>query len=143
MFTSEGKMASKNILDAQEAATKLSGEILVAEDVVMNQMLIQRFLEKLGAKVTLADNGVVAVNLAQQHHYDLVYMDMQMPLMSGVDAVRQLREMNYMAPIVMLTANATLEDRNICREAGCNDFLTKPINREQLTRITEQYLKTP
>jgi CheY-like chemotaxis protein len=83
---------------------------------------------------------VVALNLAQQHDYDLIYMDMQMPVMSGVDAVKALRDKNYAGPIVMLTANATLADRNLCKEVGSNDFLTKPVNRQQLYETTKKIL---
>lgn len=140
--SAEEILAPRNTENAEEAVVKVAGEILVVEDVVMNQMLIKRLLERMGAKVTVADNGVAAINLAEQHDYDLIYMDMQMPVMSGLDAVKQLREKKYSGPIVMLTANATLEDRNLCKDAGSNDFLTKPINREQLSRITQKYLKS-
>jgi CheY-like chemotaxis protein len=91
--------------------------------------------------VTIAENGAVAVNLAEQHSYDLIYMDMQMPVMSGLAAVESLRAKNYTGPIVMLTANATYDDRNQCNEAGSNDYLTKPIIREKLYEITKRYLK--
>jgi CheY-like chemotaxis protein len=67
-------------------------------------------------------------------------MDMQMPEMSGVDAVKTLRDGDYSGPIVMLTANVTMEDRRRCKEAGSSDFLTKPIDRQQLYKVTEKYL---
>jgi signal transduction histidine kinase/ActR/RegA family two-component response regulator len=119
----------------------LTGEILLAEDNDLNQQLIMMYLEKIGARVTLACNGAIAVTLAQQHTYDLIYMDMQMPIMSGSDAVKKLRESHYSGPIVMLTANATLEDRKLCKQAGSNDFLTKPIVRQKLYDVTATYLK--
>ena len=109
----------------------------------MNQQLIQRMLEKMGASVTLAENGDVAVKMALQQKYDLIYMDMQMPIMSGLDAVKKLRQHHYTGPIVMLTANVTLEDRNLCNQAGSNDFLTKPINRQQLYQTSAKYLTSP
>jgi CheY-like chemotaxis protein len=120
---------------------KLSGEILLAEDNLLNQQLVQRLLEKMGATVTVAENGAVAVNLAQQNHYDLIYMDMQMPVVSGIDAVRTLRNNDYTCPIVMLTANTTLEDRALCKDAGSDGFLAKPIDTEKLYEVTEKYLK--
>jgi CheY-like chemotaxis protein len=121
-------------------AQNLNGEVLLVEDNEMIQQLIKTYLTKMGLTVAVAENGVVAVNLAQQHQYDLIFMDMQMPVMSGIDAVRVLRDNQYQGPIVMLTANATLADRNLCKEAGSDDFMTKPINRQQLYEITQQYL---
>ena len=134
----------KNIQQDEQSPApqaKLSGTILLAEDNLMNQQLIQRLLEKMGTSVMLAENGEVAVKLALQQHFDLIFMDMQMPMMSGLDAVKVLRERNYPGPIVMLTANVTLEDRNLCSQAGSNDFLTKPINREKMYQITKKYLE--
>ena len=123
-----------------ETLNTLRGDILLVEDNHLNQQLIQMYLQKMGASVTVAENGAVAVSLAKQHNYDLIYMDMQMPVLSGPDAVRMLRENNYSGPIVMLTANVTLDDRNLCEQAGSNDFLTKPIDRQKLFSITERYL---
>ncbi|MGD8639504.1 MAG: ATP-binding protein [Gammaproteobacteria bacterium] len=119
----------------------LAGSVLLAEDNPTNLQLISMLLRKMGADVSSAENGDVAVKMAQQNHYDLVYMDMQMPVLSGVDAVSILRSQNYDQPIVALTANATNEDKIRCVNAGCNDFLTKPISREKLYDITSKYLQ--
>jgi CheY-like chemotaxis protein len=118
----------------------LSGHILLAEDNKTNQQLLSLFLRKMGAEVSVADNGEAAVKLAQQNHYDLIFMDMQMPVLSGVDAVKMLRKQGYDQPIVALTANATNEDKMKCITAGCNDFLTKPVPREKLYGMTSNYL---
>jgi CheY-like chemotaxis protein len=126
---------------AQMPEPKLAGEVLLVEDNEMIQQLIKTYLIKMGLSVTLAENGVIAVSLAQQHKYDLIYMDMQMPVMSGIDAVKVLRENDYQGPIVMLTANATLADRNLCKNMGSDDFLTKPVNRQQLYETTKKYLQ--
>lgn len=120
--------------------TQLSGNILLAEDNQMIQDLVRRFLEKYPVQLTFVDNGAQAVETAQQTHFDLIFMDMQMPVMSGLEAVQLLRNNDYHGPIVMLTANATLDDRNACKVAGSSDFLTKPINREQLYSVVEKYL---
>lgn len=120
----------------------LKGNVLLVEDNLTNQNLITMYLEKMGANVTCANNGSVAVKLAHQHNYDLIYMDMQMPVMSGVDAVKILREEGYSAPIVMLTANATTEDQSAGLAAGANDYVTKPIIRQKLYKATAKYLKT-
>ena len=128
-------------VQSQIPVDKLSGNILLAEDNQLIQQFVQRLLEKMGATVTTAANGKIAVELAQNKHFDLIYMDMQMPEMSGVDAVETLRAKNYSGPIVMLTANVTPEDRARCKEAGSNDFLAKPIDRHQLYKVTEKYIQ--
>ena len=120
----------------------LSGHILLAEDNHTNQQLLSMLLGKMGADVSIAENGDVAVKMAQQNHYDLIYMDMQMPSLSGVDAVKMLRARNYDQPVVALTANATNEDKMMCINAGCNDFLTKPVPRKKLYDMTSRYLQT-
>ena len=120
----------------------LSGHILLAEDNPTNQQLLSLFLRKMGAEVSIAGNGEIAVTMAQQNHYDLIFMDMQMPVLSGVDAVKMLRDQGYDYPIVALTANATNEDKMLCINAGCNDFLTKPVPRQKLYNMTSKYLQT-
>lgn len=119
----------------------LSGHILLAEDNPTNQQLLSLFLKKMGAEVSVAEDGDMAVKMAKQYRYDLVYMDMQMPVLSGVDAVKTLRLQGYDQPIVALTANATNEDKTLCINAGCNDFLTKPILRQTLYDMTAKYLQ--
>lgn len=145
----DGKLLT-NLADIQESQQteqalisepELSGEVLLVEDNELIQQLIQSYLHKMGLTVTLAENGEVAVRLALQKPYDLIYMDMQMPVMSGIDAVKALRSNKYQHSIVMLTANATLEDRNLCKAIGSNDFVTKPINRHQLYVVTQKYLQ--
>lgn len=118
----------------------LQGSVLLAEDNPENQKLLSLFLEKMGARVTIVENGQEAVDKAINSNFDLLYMDMQMPLVSGVEATKILRERGYTGAIVALTANATSEDRNLCLQAGCNDFLTKPVNRERLYEMSARYL---
>ncbi|MDH5445115.1 MAG: response regulator [Gammaproteobacteria bacterium] len=120
--------------------SNLSGTILLVEDNKTNQNLIASLLRKMGASVTCANDGKEAMELALRQQYDLIYMDMQMPVMSGLEAIKQLRANYYRAPIVALTANATREDRQSCLDAGCNDYLTKPVNRERLYSLTAKYL---
>ena len=120
----------------------LRGNILLVEDNAVNQELIQMYLEKMGANVTCAGNGSIAVSLAKRQSYDLIYMDMQMPVMSGMEAVKILRKEGHSEPIVMLTANATSDDKSQCMDAGANDFVTKPIIRQTLYKTTARYLET-
>jgi len=119
---------------------KLAGKVLVAEDNENNQKLIQFNLEKMGLKVVAVDNGKKAVETALAGDFDLIFMDMQMPVMGGLEAVVELRYNNYQQPIVALTANALQEDKDNCLRAGCNNFVTKPIHYEQLYQVAKQYL---
>lgn len=142
LITSIDEITIDNETADQNLPVKLlTGNILLAEDNKTNQQLITMYLEKMGASVTCADNGEIAIKLAKQHSYDLVYMDMQMPVMPGIEAVCKLRDDGYSVPIVMLTANATAEDKTQCLQAGANDFVTKPIVRQTLYETTARYLK--
>ena len=118
--------------------------LLLAEDAPDNQRLIMYVLRKAGADVTLAENGAVAceLSLAAQHEgkpFDVVLMDMQMPIVDGYQAVRQLRQAGYHEPIIALTAHSMGSDRQVCLDAGCDDFATKPIDRATLISLIGDY----
>jgi len=120
-----------------EQPGKLDYNILLAEDGPDNQRLISFVLTKAGAKVTIAENGKIAVEmvrdaLQQGKPYDVILMDMQMPVLDGYGATGQLRCMKYQGPIVALTAHAMSGDRDKCIAAGCTDYATKPIDRAKL-----------
>lgn len=119
---------------------KLSGNILLAEDNIDNQELFSIFLERIGVDVTIAENGKIAVEATEKHDFDLILMDIQMPVMGGIEAVKLLRKKNFKKPIVAVTANAMIEDRKDCLDAGCDDFLAKPVNAEKFSQILEKYL---
>ena len=119
---------------------RLEGEILLVEDSTDNQALISMYIRKTGARVTMADNGQRAIELALEKNYDLILMDMQMPIMGGVDAVKWLRQTGNQTPIVMLTANAMKAERDKCINLGANDFLTKPIESAQFYQALARYL---
>ncbi|MEP6792090.1 MAG: response regulator, partial [Ramlibacter sp.] len=104
--------------------------ILLVEDNDINQMVASEMLQDAGLVVDIADNGEIALQMVQKEHYDLVFMDMQMPVMDGVTATREIRKLSRFAdlPIVAMTANAMEQDRNLCIQAGMNDTVIKPID---------------
>ena len=114
--------------------------ILLAEDNLVNQQVLKGLLEHLGAAVTVADNGEVALEQFRQGGFDLVFMDCQMPVLDGFEAARRIRawEQNepgrHPVPIVALTANALAGDRDACLAAGMSDYLAKPITMASLTK---------
>src|SRR5262249_17754177 len=120
---------------------QLNGRILFAEDGLDNQRLISTHLRKAGAEVVIADNGKIAVDLMAAEQFDLVIMDMQMPVLDGYGAASKLRSRGCTHPIIALTAHAMAEDRAKCLAAGCTDYLTKPIERDKLLRTVASYLK--
>jgi len=119
------------------SGSERSLRILLAEDGLDNQKLIKWMLErKFGADVTLVDDGVKAVERAIESEsdkpFDLILMDVQMPILDGLSAARQLRESNYLKPIIALTAHASSIDIDSSMEAGCNFHISKPIDWERL-----------
>ncbi len=116
--------------------------ILLVEDNPINQQVAVEVLENAGIRVDVANNGVEAVDAASQHHYDLVLMDIQMPVMDGYEAARHIRARYSELPILAMTAHVSPEDRVRCNEAGMNDHLAKPINPQELYRKLSQYLPT-
>jgi CheY-like chemotaxis protein len=126
-------------------AVLLSGRILLAEDGPDNQRLISHILTKAGAEVTIVDNGKKAFDAAKTaanagHPFDLILMDMQMPIMDGYEATMALREEGYTGWIVALTAHAMASDRQKCLNAGCNDYATKPIQRKEFFATLAKYV---
>ena len=116
------------------------GKALVAEDNPSNQKLMQILLQKLGLEVVLADDGVQAVEKGTAGSYDIILMDMQMPNMNGYDATRQLRSQGVKTPIIAVTANAMCGDEQKCLDAGCDGYLSKPIDRTKLNEIIGQFI---
>ena len=119
---------------------KFKGNVLVVEDTPALQMLLRRILEAMGVRVTTADNGQKAVDLITDHAYDLILMDMQMPVMDGIEATRVLRMRGVSTPVYALTANVMVKHREQFEEAGCDGFLGKPIDKESLRNVLSQHL---
>lgn len=130
-------------IEATEPTT--SNKILVVEDNKINQKVIKSILKKAGIVPEVANNGQEALEIMQEVAFDLILMDMQMPIMDGTECTRQIRSGNSgvkrpQLPIVALTANAMNEDRQACYDAGMNDYLSKPVTLETLNRILAKWL---
>ncbi len=138
--TGPGDVVAAGRPAAAVEARALGGRVLLAEDSPDNQRLVTLYVEKTGAEIRVVNNGRSAVEEALAGDFDLVLMDMQMPLMDGIEATRILRQAGYPRPIVALTANAFKEDRERCAQAGCDDFLTKPIDRDAFHAVLAKYL---
>jgi len=127
---------------------QLDCRVLLAEDGPDNQRLLSLVLKKAGAEVTLAENGLIAHDKALAamnagNPFDIILMDMQMPVMDGYTATKRLREAKYEGPIVALTANTMAGDKEKCLQAGCDEYANKPIDREGLFGTIARALGNP
>jgi len=140
----------EEVVQAEKIERKISDKeikILLAEDNKVNQLVARQIIEKAGHKVSVANNGLEAVDLYSKNHFDLILMDIMMPEMDGLEAtwiIRQMERDKSMKniPIIALTANVLKEDRNKYISAGMNDFLSKPIRPELLLEKIDQLIQT-
>ncbi|MFK7827255.1 MAG: ATP-binding protein [Oligoflexales bacterium] len=118
-------------------------KILLAEDNKVNQVIVVAFLKSLGLKCDIANDGLEALEMAKHKQYDLIFMDMQMPHLDGLQATRKIKELkNYKdVMIVALTANAFNKDRQKCFDAGMIDYLSKPLTKKSLTSLLNNLFK--
>jgi len=122
---------------------KVKGKlILLVEDNLINQKIAEKMLDKIGLQAAIANNGKEAVDMMSSGDYkfDLILMDVQMPIMNGLDATRELRERHFDIPIIAMTANAMKGDREVCIEAGMNDYIGKPVKLDDLAKLIDKWL---
>lgn len=120
-----------------------NARVLVVEDSEANQMVAKAVLEKAGCEVELVSNGQAAIESAREHLFDIILMDLSMPVMDGLQATRLIREMDSgssKVPVIAMTANVFAEDRIKCMQAGMDDFVTKPIEQSRLLNRLAHWL---
>ena len=142
--TTWDEIQAKEFTHGPKTRPKLLGRILVAEDNTTNQKVIARMLGKWSCKYHIVANGIEALDMLRDTHFDLILMDCQMPEMDGYTATRLIRQgasPSKQIPIVALTANAISGDENLCVQAGMDGYLTKPVDMGDLEAILIQYLK--
>lgn len=131
----------------QPMADKTELKILVVDDLPMNVTMMVMMLEKLGLKSDTAENGQLAVEKQQQQQYDLIFMDWEMPVLDGIEATKQIRQQTKSSEqspwIIALTANASIRYKDICIEAGMNDYLAKPIAIDDLAARLKSLTVSP
>jgi CheY-like chemotaxis protein len=115
--------------------------ILLVEDVEFNIMVAEKMLQNWKATVDIANNGEIAVEKARDNKYDIILMDLQMPVMDGYTATRKIRESNNTTPIIALTASITMDIQGRAMEFGMNDCITKPFNPNDLISVILKYAK--
>jgi signal transduction histidine kinase/CheY-like chemotaxis protein len=118
-------------------------KVLVVEDAIVNQKVAKMMLEKLGVEVLVAKNGQVGVDMYQEHDFDVIFMDCQMPVLDGFEATKAIRNLEQNTshiPIIALTANVVKEEKDKCYEAGMDDFVSKPVSQKVLSTVMEKYL---
>jgi PAS domain S-box-containing protein len=136
---------TRGTLIATENKRQYAGSVLLVEDNAINQRVARRFLERLGCEVHVVGDGLQAVQAHQCGSYGFILMDMQMPVMDGLEATRRIRELEgkqRRTPIVALTANAMMGQLERCLEAGMDDYLTKPLDISRLQDVLDRFMGT-
>ncbi|MCK5396151.1 MAG: response regulator [Gammaproteobacteria bacterium] len=150
-FTANFKCTDKKTESTKDVVVdydnlQFDAKVLLVEDNPINLMVAQKMLEKVGLKPSLANNGIEALEQLKNQSFDLVLMDCQMPEMDGFDATREIRQLNIKAlnkqplPIVAMTANVMSGDRERCLEVGMDDYIGKPVRRDELASILKRWL---
>ena len=132
------ELVTRHVIKDEQASLS----VLLVEDHVVNQKLAIALLTRWGHRVTLAENGQLALDALASHRFDLIFMDMMMPVMDGLEATRRFRmtERGKRTPIVAMTANAMQGDRDRCIAAGMDDYISKPLETAELQRLLLRYL---
>ena len=139
-FVLEFDKCEKEIKENKEENHIYNAKVLVAEDDIFNQELIKEVLKQFGIEADIVSNGIEAVKKVKENNYDLIFLDINMPEMSGVEAVKEIKKFSKI-PVIALTANAFKEDKENYLNSGFDDFISKPLKLEELEKIFNKYLK--
>ena len=126
-------------LASLDSSVNDSFNVLVVEDNIINATVLEKIIRKFGHKVTIAHSGNEALTLLSDQVYDLIMMDIQMPIMDGITATRWIRQRGINTPIIAVTCNSELEVRQRCMQSGMNDFLIKPASQSDILRVLERH----
>jgi CheY-like chemotaxis protein len=131
----------QEIVEMTDLQKSLKGiRVLAAEDNELNRMVLQVILKKCEVVVSIARNGQEAIDLIQEKEFDIVLMDVQMPILDGLEATKYIREeLKFSTPIIGLSANAMREEVEICKQAGMNDYLVKPYSERALVEVMRKW----
>ncbi|OQA02732.1 MAG: Autoinducer 2 sensor kinase/phosphatase LuxQ [Planctomycetes bacterium ADurb.Bin401] len=132
---------SSYTLNPDEYTGRFSGRVLVVDDAPANQTLLKCILDKLGFTSTIAADGLQAMDAVTNQEFDLVLMDMQMPNMNGFETTKRLQAFGFKNPVIAMSASLMNEDEEKCRQIGCDDYISKPINHSALIEIICRYIK--
>ena len=116
-------------------------KVLVVDDHPVNQKLLKIILEKAHCIVSTANDGEEAIDTASSEHFDIIFMDIQMPGINGYEATQILRGKGYSRPIIACTAGSQDNERNLCKSMGLNDIIKKPFNKKQLFEMVKKHYK--
>ncbi len=141
-FGDDGKNSGNTAIEIPFEEKIKDKVLLLVEDNVINQKIAEKMLSKIGLKADIANNGKEAIEkiLEGNSKFDMILMDVQMPIMNGLDATKELRANHIDIPIIAMTANAMKGDREICIEAGMNDYIGKPVKMDDLSRLIDKWL---
>ncbi len=125
--------------EQEKGAMPKTCHILIVEDYLLNQKLAAKFIQRLGYTYQIAENGAIALDLLKSERFDLILMDIRMPVLDGIETTKRLRNIGYTTPVIALTANALEKEKAHCLAIGMNDYLTKPFKVEELQKMIIKY----
>lgn len=138
----ENQRETEEIKAKEQQQSEIDRQVLVVEDNELNTMVLRKLLERMGVENEHAANGEEAVEMAKTMKFDLILMDLHMPVMDGFEASRKIRSLGIEIPIVAVSANATLDAIKDAKAAGMQDYISKPYSKDRIEEITSKYLKT-
>ena len=119
--------------------SEIKGHVLVVEDNEINGELLKEILERYSYTSDYAENGKIALSLLEKNKYDMVFMDLQMPILDGYETTAEIRKNKNAIPIIALTANIMEPDKKRCFEVGMNDYISKPFEFQEIEKVLNKY----